>query len=321
MFMTHHVRLQHAGCGGQRIHRRVDAQLRHRTGQHRCSVQMGKGGGRGRVRQVVCRDIDGLHRGDGTLVGGGNAFLQRTHIGGQRGLVAHGGGHVPQQGGDLRARLDKAENIVYEKQYVLPALIPEILRDGQGREGRSQSGAGRLVHLAEHKGGLVNDPGLVHLVPQVISLAAALTYAGKDGIAAVLIGHVPDQLHNEHRLAHARAAEQADFAALGIGGKQIHYLDAGLQHLLRGLYLRERGRVPVDGHILCRVNSPLAVDRFSRHIEHAAQGSLSHRHGYRSSRVHGRTAPVDTVCGGQGNAAHTISSAVLHHLGLYCPAA
>ena len=47
----------------------------------------------------------------------------------------------------------------------------------------------------------------------------------KDRQAAVLLGHVVDQLHDEHCLAHAGAAEEADLAALGVGADQVDYLD------------------------------------------------------------------------------------------------
>jgi len=40
----------------------------------------------------------------------------------------------------------------------------------------------------------------------------------------VSLGHVVDQLHDEHRLAHAGAAKQADFAALLVRSQQVHDL-------------------------------------------------------------------------------------------------
>ena len=64
---------------------------------------------------------------------------------------------------------------------------------------------------------LSDDAAFPHFVPEVVALPAALADAGKDGIAAVLHGDVVDQLLDQHGLAHAGAAEQADLAALGIG--------------------------------------------------------------------------------------------------------
>ena len=43
-------------------------------------------------------------------------------------------------------------------------------------------------------------------VPEIVALAGALADAGEHGVAAVLVGDVADELHDEHRLADARAA-------------------------------------------------------------------------------------------------------------------
>ena len=64
---------------------------RNGTAQYGGRVQMGEGGGRSRVGQVVRRHINGLNGGDGALVRGGNALLQRAHFGGQGGLITYSG--------------------------------------------------------------------------------------------------------------------------------------------------------------------------------------------------------------------------------------
>ena len=65
--------------------------IRATYGKHGGSVQMGEGGGRGGIRQVIGGHVDGLNGGDRTLLGGANTLLQSTHIGGKSGLVAYGG--------------------------------------------------------------------------------------------------------------------------------------------------------------------------------------------------------------------------------------
>ena len=45
---------------------------------------------RGRVGQVVGGNVDSLHRGDGTLAGGGDALLQSAHLSGQGGGIELG---------------------------------------------------------------------------------------------------------------------------------------------------------------------------------------------------------------------------------------
>ena len=74
-------------------------------------------------------------------------------------------------------------------------------------------------------------PAVRHLVVEVVALARALADAGEHRHAAVELGDVVDQLHDDDRLADAGAAERADLAALQERADQIDDLDAGRQHL------------------------------------------------------------------------------------------
>ena len=215
---------------------------------------MGEGGGRGRVGQIVRRHIDGLEGGDGAFLGRGDAFLQVAHFGGQGRLVADGAGGAAQQGGDFRAGLGEAEDVVDEQQHVLVLLVAEVLGDGQAGKGDAQAGAGRLVHLAIDQRDLglaqvllVDDVGLGHFVVEIVAFAGALAHAGENGKAAVELGDVVDQFHDDDGLADARAAEGADFAALEEGADQVDDLDAGGQHLGRGGLVDQRRGGAVDG--------------------------------------------------------------------------
>ena len=46
------------------------------------------------------------------------------------------------------------------------------------------------------------------------------------------LGNVVDKLHDEHRLAHAGTAEEANLAALHVWLQQVYHLDARGEHLL-----------------------------------------------------------------------------------------
>ena len=124
-----------------------------------------------------------------------------------------------------------------------PLLVAEVLRHRQAGQRDAHARPGRLVHLAEDEHRLVDDARLGHLEPEVVALARALADAAEGRQAAVLLGEVVDELLDEHRLADAGAAEQADLAALGVGREQVDDLDAGLEHLgRRGEVLDGRGR-------------------------------------------------------------------------------
>ena len=61
MLLAHDVGFENAAGGSQRVHGGVDALLDDLTAQNGGGVQMGEGGGGGRVGQVVGGDVDGLH--------------------------------------------------------------------------------------------------------------------------------------------------------------------------------------------------------------------------------------------------------------------
>ena len=209
--------------------------------------------GRGRrVGQVVGRHVNRLHRGDRALGGGGDALLQRAHVGRERRLITHRRRNTAEQRRHFRARLREAEDVVDEEQHVL-ALIAEIFRDRQAGEADAGARARRLVHLAEHQrafrafaAALLVDAGFDELVIEVVAFAGALADAGEHRITAVRLGDVVDQFLNEHGLADAGAAEQADLAALGVRREQVDDLDAGDENLRFGRLLGVDRRFGVD---------------------------------------------------------------------------
>ena len=78
----------HDTTGGVKgIHSGVDSTFRNRSGQDSGGVQVSECGGRGRICQVVSGHVDGLHGGDGSLLGGGDTLLHATHVGGKGWLV------------------------------------------------------------------------------------------------------------------------------------------------------------------------------------------------------------------------------------------
>ena len=105
------------------------------------------------------------------LFGGGDALLQLPHLGGQGGLVAHGGGQPPQEGRDLGAGLGEAEDVVDEEEQVAPLLVPEVLRHRQPGQAHPQARPRGLVHLPEDQHGVLEDVRFLELVVEVVPLA------------------------------------------------------------------------------------------------------------------------------------------------------
>src|SRR6266567_1376660 len=115
----------------------------------------------------------------------------------------------------------------------LVVLVPDVLGVQDARGG---------VERVDRR----EDALLGHLDEQVVALTGALADPGEHRDATEVLGDPGDHLLDEHGLADAGAAEQADLAALDVRGEQVEDLDPGLQDLRSGLELVERRRVAVD---------------------------------------------------------------------------
>jgi peptide chain release factor 1 len=130
----------------------------------------------------------------------------------------------------------------------------------------------------------------------------------------VLLGDVVDQLLDQHRLAHAGAAEQADLAALHVRGQQIDHLDAGLEDLDRRRQVGECGRLAVDLPALAVGQRVAVVNRLAQHVEDPAQRHLADRHRDLRAGVDHVKAAGQAVGRVHRDRAHTIVAEVLLHL-------
>src|SRR5262249_54090912 len=179
--------------------------------------ERGRDGG---VGHVVGWYEDGLNRRDGALPRGGDALLERAHLGRQGGLVADRRRHPAQQGRDLGAGQHVPEDVVDEHEDVRAFTVAEVLGHGQAGQAHAGPGAGRLVHLPEYQRGLVEHTRIAHLAVHVVAFARALTNTRKDGPPLVLMGDVADQLLDDDRLAHPGPTEETDLGTLYEGADE-----------------------------------------------------------------------------------------------------
>ena len=107
----------------------------------------------------------------------------------------------------------------------------------------------------------------------------------------MVLGDPGDHLLDQHGLADAGAAEQADLAALDVRRQQVDDLDAGLEHLGLRLELVERRRLAVDAPALLDLEllALLEVEAVAGGVEHLAEGRRR-----RPARVIG--PPVSVTC-------------------------
>ena len=300
----------------ERVDGRVDAQLGDRPRQHRGGVEVGERGVRRRVGDVVGGHVDRLHRGDRVTARRGDPLLQHAHLVGQRRLVADRRGHAAEQRRHLGAGLGEPEDVVDEQQHVLLLHVAEVLRHRQRGQRDAQAGARRLVHLAEDQRGLVDDAGLGHLTEEVVALTGALADAGEHRDATEVLGDAVDHLLDEHGLADAGTAEQADLAALHVRREQVDDLDAGLEHLGLGLELVERPAAArwIGQRSVISSDGLGDVQRLAEGVEHVALGDVADRHRDRRAGVGDRGAADQAVGRLHRDGAHQVVAEVLGDL-------
>src|SRR3712207_1979452 len=160
---------------------------------------------------------------------------------------------------------------------------------------------------------LVEDARLLHLVDEVVALTGALADTGEHRHTAVVLRDALDHLLDEDGLADARAAEQADLAALHVRGEEVDDLDAGLEQLGLALQLVERGGVAVDRPALADLDLLAVgeVEDVARDVEHLALGDVADRDRDGPAGVAHLLAADETVRRLEGDRADEVVAQVL----------
>jgi peptide chain release factor 1 len=261
---------------------------------------MGESGGRGRISQIVSRDVDSLDGGNGTLLGGGNTLLHSTHIDGESGLVTDGRGDTTQKGRHLGTGLGESENVVNEKQHILTLLISEVFSDCQTGKGNTGTGSRGLVHLTEDQGDLglavkLDDGSLLHFVVQIVTLTGTLTDTSEDGVTTVGLGDVVDKLLNEHSLADTGTTEETNLSTTGVGGEKIDDLDTSDEDLSRGGLLNELGGFGVDREALVSLDGTTLVNGVTSDVHDTAKSLGADGNGDGSTGILGGSTSDETL--------------------------
>ena len=87
----------------------------------------------------------------------------------------------------------------------------------------------------------------------------------------MLLRDVAHQFHDEHGFADARAAEQADLAALAVRRDQVDNLDSRFKNFRRRALFVKCGRPAVNVPTHGRFDFALAVDRFAEDVHYPAE--------------------------------------------------
>ena len=128
------------------------------------------------------------------------------------------------------------------------------------------------------------------------------------------LGDVVDEFHDQHGLADAGAAEQADLAAAGVRGEQVDDLDAGDEDLRFGGLLGIGRRRLMDVAARLADDRPGLVDRLADDVHDAAERAGADRHRDRRAGVGDGLAAHEALRGVHGDAAHRALAELLRHL-------
>ena len=124
---------------------------------------------------------------------------------------------------------------------------------------------------------------------------------------------VVDQLHDDDGLAHARAAEQSDLAALQERLDQVDDLHPGLEHFHRRRLLVEARRLAMNGITLGGIDRAKLVHGIADDVEHAAQRLAADGNGDRAAEVQRFHAAHHALGRLHGDAAHAALAQLLLH--------
>src|SRR5581483_10268477 len=286
------ARVEDLGGRRERNDGGIDAQLRDLARENRRRIEVCECGRRRRIGEIVCRDVDRLHRRDRSLLRRRDALLQLAHFRREVRLVADGARHASEKRRHFRSRLREAEDVVDEEQHVLPFDVAEVFGDGEAGETNAQTRTRRLRHLSVDQSSLRvrriarhDDLRLFELEIEVVSFARTLTDAREHGEAGALLRDVVDELHDQNGLADTGAAEQAGLAALGVRFEKVDDLDARLEHLDVGRLFVEGGRLAMDGPVSFRVHRTFVVDWLPENVQDAAERLPSDRNGDRRTEI------------------------------------
>ena len=222
------------------------------------------------VVHIIRRDKDRLEGCNGAVRRRVDALLHLADLGQQCGGIAIVDGHTRQLRRDLRTGLHHTVDVVDKQQHILLLLIPQVLRQCQARVHGPAAAHGVVAHLAEGHGHLVQQIRLHHLVVQVAALAGALTYTNEYGVGVQTLIHIVDQLLDQHRFAHAGAAQQAHLEALAHRREKVQHLDACPQDIAVNHDLAHGQRLIVDVAGMGRVQR-CSVQRIAIGAEHVTQ--------------------------------------------------
>jgi hypothetical protein len=219
------ARRGHLGAGLQRVDGRIKTFAGPLAREHDGRREMRERMHRRRVGEIVRRHIHRLDGGDGAGVGVGDALLQPRQLGAHRGLIAQTRRHLPHQPDTSMPAWMKRKILSISSSTSRCSSSRKYSAIVSAAWPHAEPAARRLVHLAEDHHHVRQHAGCLHLAVELLAFATPLADAAEKADALVMPDHVVDHFGEQHRLAHARPAEQPRLAAALQRHEHINDLD------------------------------------------------------------------------------------------------
>ena len=247
---------------------------------------MRESSGRGGIRQIVCRHIDGLYRGNRPFLRGCDSFLHTTHVGGEGGLVSDGRGNTTEKSRYFGTGLRETENVVDKEKYVLSFFVTEVFCDSQSCEGDSSTGTRRFVHLSEYQCsfGLAvefDDSGFNHFVVQIVAFSGAFTDTCEYGVTTMGLCDVVlsqlrtrrmyNQFLDKYGFSDTGTAKETNFTASSVWGEEIDDFDTSFENFGSSRLVDEFRCIGVDGEVFSSFNGTTFIDGFTDDIHNTTE--------------------------------------------------
>ena len=111
---------------------------------------------------------------------------------------------------------------------------------------------------------------------------------------------------DQHGLANAGTAEQANLAPLAVRSQQVDHLDAGLKNLGLGLQLSEAGGGAVDRSGHAGGYWTLLIHGLAEHVEDATEGGFAHGYANWGASINCLHATDQAVGGAHGHSTDSV---------------
>ena len=124
---------------------------------------------------------------------------------------------------------------------------------------------------------------------------------------------VMDKLHDQHGLAYAGTAKQADFTAAGIRCDKVNDLDARFEYLGAGFLIFKFRSRTMDRPILCGIDrSRVLIHGLAQYVEDTAQSTFTNGNADGRAGIFGFHPAGETIGRAHSDAAGHAVAEVLH---------